>query len=151
MQQPTPSLCACAIRWPHSVLLFIQENETLYYFSNVVLYIVFGLAQLALTYAMARRFRNAFPETSTLSQGLGIVWATLVLAAGMIGNVGTKAALYLLVDDNNEPERAAALWDAVNTIHTSIGGGNEIAGGFKRPTIDCQKYFRKQERASKNR
>ena len=105
---------------------FIEENETLYYFSNVVLYIIFGLAQLALSYAMARRFRDIFPETIAFSQGLGIIWATLVLAAGMIGNVGTKTALDLLDD---EPERAAALWDAVNTIQNSVGGGNEIVGG----------------------
>lgn len=112
-------------------LEFIQEHETLYYFSNVVLYIIFGLAQLALTYAMTRRLRGTFPETSVLSQGLGIVWVTLVLAAGMIGNVGTKIALRFLTDHSDEPDRATALWDSIHTIHTtrSIGGGNEIVGG----------------------
>lgn len=122
-------------------LVFIQENESLYYFSNIALYILFGLAQLTLTYAMTRRFRDAFPETSNLSQGLGIVWATLVLAAGMIGNVGTKAALDLLVDDNDGPERAAALWDAVNTIHGSIGGGNETVGGCWVLLVSLREFF----------
>jgi len=113
-------------------LTVIQDNEVLYYFSNVVLYIIFGLAQLVVTYAMGRRYRVMFPETSALSQGLGLVWVTLVVAAGMIGNVGTKAALDLLNGDGDESdaaERATALWDASNTIRESIGGGNEIVGG----------------------
>mmetsp|Transcript_24041 Transcript_24041/g.50981 ORF Transcript_24041/g.50981 Transcript_24041/m.50981 type:complete len:160 (+) Transcript_24041:604-1083(+) len=87
---------------------------------------------------MTRRFHDMFPETSAISQGLGVVWVTLVLAAGMIGNVGTKAALEFVVD---EPERAVALWDDIDTIRTSIGGGNEIVGGCWVLLVSLCEFF----------
>ena len=107
-------------------LKVVQDNEKVYYLSNMILYICFGFAQLILTIGMAHSSLKTFPSVSMVGLALGIVWSTLVLAAGMVGNVGAKECLDLLKSD---PEAAATLWKVIRTIHSGLGGGNEVVGG----------------------
>lgn len=105
----------------------LKDNEKVYYLSNMILYILFGVAQLILAIGLAQSSKRHFPATAPISQGLGIIWSTLVMAAGMIGNIGAQEVLDILDED---PEGAAALWTVVRTIHSGLGGGNEIVAGF---------------------
>lgn len=129
-------------------LTFIKNNEVSYYLSNIILYIIFGLAQLATTYGMALRFHRTYPEMSAFSQGLGISWSVLVLAAGMIGNVGIKASLDMMESD---PEKAALMWDTINTIHDGVGGGNEIVGGCWILVVSVCEFLSSQHNGDKER
>lgn len=108
-------------------LKVIKDNEQIYYLSNMILYIFFGIAQLALSIGMATASSAMFPATSSLAKAFGIIWSTLVIAAGMVGNIGANEALDLYEKD---PEGAASLWKVIQTIHSGIGGGNEIVGGI---------------------
>lgn len=110
-------------------LQVIKENEKVYYLSNMILYVCFGFAQLVLSVGMADSSKKVFPATASVTKSLGIVWSTLVLAAGMIGNVGAKEALDLLQTDE-DAVAAGYLWKVIRTIHSGMGGGNEIVGGM---------------------
>ena len=57
----------------------------------------------------------------------GLIWAGLVIASGMIANVGTAAVVDLYSTD---PNQAAAVWMGINPVIEGLGGGNEIVGGL---------------------
>ena len=66
-----------------------------------------------------------------------MIWSTFVIVAGIIGNIGAEASLDLLKKEGNGNDGgggkavAVALWTVIRTIHTSLGGGNEIVGGIR--------------------
>eukprot|EP00934_Nitzschia_sp_Nitz4_P005945 Nitzschia sp. Nitz4//scaffold17_size182527//50234//51187//NITZ4_001840-RA/size182527-processed-gene-0.46-mRNA-1//-1//CDS//3329539298//5935//frame0 len=109
-------------------LQVVKDNEQIYYLSNMILYVLFGFAQLGLSLGLAHMASTACPQTSTYSKALGTIWSTLVLSAGMIGNIGAEAALELLSD--GDEAAATTLWITIRTLHNSLGGGNEIVGGL---------------------
>ena len=82
------------------------------------------------------RLSDSSSLMAPVTQSLGIVWVVLVVAAGMIGNVGTKASLEMLADADSANDSTAvsdaaiSLWIVTRTLHTSLGGGNEIIGGL---------------------
>eukprot|EP00934_Nitzschia_sp_Nitz4_P005664 Nitzschia sp. Nitz4//scaffold17_size182527//48993//49742//NITZ4_001839-RA/size182527-snap-gene-0.293-mRNA-1//-1//CDS//3329539295//5654//frame0 len=112
-------------------LQVVKDNEQIYYLSNMILYVLFGFAQLGLSLGLAHMASTACPQTSTYSKALGTIWSTLVLSAGMIGNIGAEAALELLSD--GDEAAATTLWITIRTLHNSLGGGNEIVGGLSKP------------------
>jgi hypothetical protein len=57
----------------------------------------------------------------------GVVWVGLVIASGMVSNIGLAQAIAL--KDIN-PEKALDMWATVSVITESIGGGNELVGGL---------------------
>jgi hypothetical protein len=61
-----------------------------------------------------------------LSAVFGLIWSGLIIATGMIVNLGysTLADLH-----DADPEMAATVWSAVDTVANGLGGGNEIVGG----------------------
>lgn len=119
---------------------FIQDHKNIYYMSNIILYIIFGLAQLVATTAMSDRFKDSCPDQLVdIGHGLGIVWSTLVLASGMIGNIGTDVALSLM---NEDQEVAVVLWRVIDTIHDTVGGGNEIVGGCWVLVVSISEWLR---------
>jgi len=62
----------------------------------------------------------------TMSMAFGLIWTTLVLGAGMIGNVTTETMAALAPNDF---ESAVQTWEALHAVELGLGGGNEIAGG----------------------
>ncbi|GAA6173411.1 hypothetical protein NBRC116592_30810 [Colwellia sp. KU-HH00111] len=108
-------------------LVFLSDNQlsiSLIYFT---MYVLFGLFLSVLVLGLHHRLKS---EASTLSQMaaiFGIIWVGLVIASGMIANIGLGAVIDL--SDKN-PEQAISLWITINTIVEGLGGGNEIVGGL---------------------
>lgn len=61
-----------------------------------------------------------------MTAALGLIWATLVLGAGMTANVAVERAAYFAMTDM---ETAVRLWEVLHAVELGLGGGNEIAGG----------------------
>ena len=57
----------------------------------------------------------------------GVVWVGLVIASGMVSNIGLGHAIGLM--DIN-PEKALDMWATVSVITEIIGRGNELVGGL---------------------
>ena len=93
----------------------------------IVTHILFGVALVPLTLSLHHRLRDQAPGLSQTAAGFGLIWAALVLGAGMIANVGITAITGLAA---NDPSQAEGLWSALDTIQDGLGGGNEIAGGM---------------------
>ena len=57
----------------------------------------------------------------------GIIWSVLVIASGMIYNVGMETAVSLHAAN---PEQAATVWLAIESVFNGLGGGVEVVGGI---------------------
>lgn len=108
-----------------SVDLLVDHRAALHVW-YIVSFIVFGVALVPLALGLRERLADRSPALSATSGAFGVVWAGLVLAAGMIANVGITAVADLAADD---PERAGSLWIALDTVQDGLGGGNEVVGG----------------------
>lgn len=106
---------------------FLVENQSILYLWYLVIYIVFGVSLVVLTLALHARLKagaEALTQTATV---FGIIWAVLVIGAGMVANVGAGVVIQRYAVD---PEQAASAWLALRIVVYGLGGGNEIVGGL---------------------
>lgn len=111
---------------PAAVVAFIDARGGILIAWNSTIYILNALALVVLVIALAAAQTEATPGWAAVTRGVGLVWAALVLGAGMIANVAVERAAHLHATD---PEAAAALWSVLHAVELGLGGGNEIAGG----------------------
>lgn len=109
-----------------AVVRFINANPGVLILWNTGIYILDALALAVLVVAVHARLRLATPDWADVTRALGVIWATLVIGAGMIGNVAVERAGDLAPTDM---DRAVALWETLHAVELGLGGGNEIAGG----------------------
>ncbi|MBY4891940.1 hypothetical protein KUL25_04080 [Rhodobacteraceae bacterium N5(2021)] len=109
-----------------AVVAFIDVRPGVLIVWNTVIYILNALALTVVVLALHARLAIATPDWAATTRAFGLLWATLVLAAGMIGNVAVERAAHLFPTD---PARAVAVWDMLHSVELGLGGGNEIAGG----------------------
>jgi len=109
-----------------AVVAFIDAHPSILIVWNSIIYIFNALALAVLVVALHARLAPATPDWAAVTRALGIIWATLVLGAGMTANVAveTTARIY-----QTDPEKAAAFWETMRAVELGLGGGNEIAGG----------------------
>ena len=74
------------------------------------MYVLFGILLAVLVLALHERLKMNAPILSQIASIFGVVWVGLVIASGMISNIGLAAALELSV---REPEQAMTLWRAI--------------------------------------
>lgn len=112
---------------PLELVAFITENFTLLYVWNAVIMILFGVFLIVLVLALHERLGYTAPSVRNTATAFGIIWAGLVLASGMIFNVGISAVADLYASD---PGNAASTWLAIAVVQDGLGGGNELVGGL---------------------
>ena len=110
----------------HAVVGFIDANRGLLILWNSVIYILNALALVILVVAVHTRLRVNTPDWAAVTRAFGLIWATLVIGAGMIANVAIERVAYLAPTDFN---RAVTFWETLHAVELGLGGGNEIAGG----------------------
>jgi len=106
---------------------FLKDNQTIFYVWNLVIYVLFGVAQAVLTLALAERLKSVAPGIAQITAALGLIWSGLVIASGMVANVGASAVIDLYATD---PTQAGTVWATIDSVYTGMGGGNEIVGGL---------------------
>lgn len=111
---------------PAKIVAFIVENQGLMSLWNLSIYVVNGIFLAVLAVAFADRFKPHAPALAQVGLIFGTIWATLIIGAGMVANVGNAAVAARYAAD---PESAVFLWEIVSTVELGLGGGNEIVGG----------------------
>ena len=111
---------------PEESVAFLVDNQATLYIWNLVIFIVFGIALVPLVLMLRERLKPESPGLARAAGAFGLIWAGLVLAAGMVSNIaiGTVADLA-----DTDPAAAAPVWSALDSVENGLGGGNEIAGG----------------------
>lgn len=115
---------------------FIAERPGVLIAWNTLIYIVNALALAVLVVALRQQISVSRPDAAALTGAIGLIWATLVLGAGMIANVAVERTHVLAAD----PEAAAALWQVLHAVELGLGGGNEIAGGAWLITVSLAAF-----------
>ena len=108
-------------------IAFLADNQTIVYAWNQVIYLVFGIFLVPLALALHARLQAGSPGMMQTATAFGLIWAGLVLASGMIFNVGLASVIELAGSDMAQ---ATAMWQSVHAVHIGLGGGNEIVGGM---------------------
>ena len=88
---------------------------------------LFGIILSVLVLAIHQRLKSKSQFLSNLTSIFGLVWVGLVIASGMIANIGLNSVLDIGV---NEPENAMLIWSSISIVSEGLGGGNEIVGGI---------------------
>lgn len=111
---------------PEESVAFLVDNQAALHVWNLVIFIVFGIALVPVVLAMRALLKDRSPAMAQVACAFGLIWAGLVLAAGMVSNIaiGTVADLY-----DTDPAQAETVWSALDSVVNGLGGGNEIAGG----------------------
>ena len=109
-----------------AVVAYIDARPGILLTWNTVIYIVNALALAVLVVALHARLAPATPGWAAVARAFGLIWATLVLGAGMLANVTVERVGQLATTD---AAAAADLWEVLHAVELGLGGGNEIAGG----------------------
>ena len=106
---------------------FLAENQSILSIVNFTMYVLFGILLAVLVLALHERLKVNTPTLSQIAAIFGVVWVGLVIASGMIANIGLAAAIELSI---KEPEQAMTLWRTIYAVVEGLGGGNEVVGGL---------------------
>ncbi len=106
---------------------FLVENQTIMYIWNIIIYIVFGIFLVVQTVSLYDRLKSESSAMLQISTVFGFIWACLVIASGMVENIGTGVVVDLYGKD---PVLAGSIWLSLKFVVDGLGGGNEIVGGL---------------------
>jgi hypothetical protein len=118
------------VGWPEdpvqqvNVLMNHQVAQHMLY---LIVYQIWAVVLVVLTLALYERFKTISPAMMQIVTAIGIIWATLVIASGMIFNIGMETVVNLYSKD---PAQATTVWLVIESVTNGIGGGNEIVGGL---------------------
>ena len=112
---------------PEQYLAFLVQNQTLLYIWHLIIYIVAGVFMVPLVLAIHERLREKAPALSQNAMAIGLIWAGLVIASGMLflKDIVVIAELY-----KSDPTHASTIWPALTTVESALGGGIELPGGL---------------------
>lgn len=112
---------------PAESVSFLVGHQTTLFLWYLVIFLVFGVAIVPLTRTLHQRLRGGSPLLADVAAVFGFIWTGLMLATGMISNVGIGVVADLAETD---PEQAESVWSSIDAVTNGLGGGNEIVGGL---------------------
>jgi Domain of unknown function (DUF4386) len=118
------------VGWPDDPVqqvAVLVNNQVTQHILYLIVYQVWAVFLVVLTLALYERLKADAPAMMQIARAIGIIWATLVIASGMIFNIGMDNVVSLYGTD---PARATTVWLAIESVCTGIGGGNEMLGGL---------------------
>ncbi len=105
---------------------FLSDNYVILSIINLISYVLFGILLAVLVVSIHQKIKDHLPNLSILASVFGIIWVGLVIASGMIANIGLSSVIEIGIED---PQKAIGIWTSVGVVSEGLGGGNEIVGG----------------------
>ena len=118
------------VGWPDDPVqqvAVLVNNQVSLHILYVIVYQVWAVILVVLTLALYERLKADSPAVMQTATAIGIIWATVVIASGMIFNIGMDNVVDLYGED---PAQATTVWLVIDSVSDAIGGGNEILGGL---------------------
>lgn len=112
---------------PVEKVALLVDNEASMYIITLLIYVIFGVFLVVLSLALYERLKTGSPALTQTATAFGLIWAGLVIASGMIFNIGMDTVVDLY---DKDPAQAATIWTAVDAVFEGLGGGVEIVGGL---------------------
>ncbi len=112
---------------PAQQVAVLVNNQISLHILYLIVYQVWAVFLVVLTLALYERLEAYSPAMMQTATAIGIIWATVVIASGMIFNIGMDNVVNLYGED---PAQATTVWLVIESVSNAIGGGNEILGGL---------------------
>lgn len=112
---------------PTQKVALLADNLTSTTIITLIIYVIFGIALVVLALALHERLKAGSPALMQTATAFGLIWAGVVIAGGMIFNIGAGTVVDLYGTD---PVQAATVWLAIDAVFEGVGGGIEILGGL---------------------
>jgi MFS family permease len=94
----------------------------------LITYVVFGIVLAVLALALYQRLKAAAPVVMQVATAVGLLWAFVLVASGLVFNAGMAVVVDLYPGD---PGQAASVWQTIEPVAQGLGGsGGEILGGL---------------------
>jgi len=94
----------------------------------LITYVIFGLVLAVLALSLYTRLRDGAPILAQAATAVGLTWAVMLVASGMIFNAGVAAVVGL---HSTSPAQAVTAWQAIEPVAQGLGGsGGELLGGL---------------------
>lgn len=119
---------------PGAQLAFLIDNRAVTRISNLFIYVAGGVSLAVLAVALHRRLKPGSPAIVQTATAFGLIWAGVIIAAGMVFNIGLGTAVDLYAKD---PAQAVTVWLAIDTVHRGLESGNVILGGLWTLLVSC--------------
>ncbi len=105
---------------------FLSDNYVMLLTINLISYVLFGILLAVLVVSIHQKIKDYVPNLSILASVFGVIWVGLVIASGMIANIGLNSVIEIGIE---EPQKAISIWTSIGIVSEGLGGGNEIVGG----------------------
>jgi Domain of unknown function (DUF4386) len=113
---------------PAQRVAMLVDKQMVFFSTNLLMYVVFGVFLIVLSLALYDRLKSRAPATMQVATAIGIIWAGLLIASGMVSNAGIDPVVALYAKD---PAQAALSWQGIESVASGLGNGNgEILGGL---------------------
>ena len=112
---------------PLGKITAIRENQGVLTALMLIVYVAWGASLVVLSLALHERLEGHKSAVARIATAFGIIWSLLVIASGMIYNVGMETVVAVAADN---PEQAATVWLAIESVFNGLGGGVEVVGGI---------------------
>lgn len=94
----------------------------------LITYVIFGIVLAVLALALHARLRDGAPILAQAATAVGLIWAFVLVASGMIFNAGVAAVVDL---HGTSPAQAVSAWQSIEPVAQGLGGsGGELLGGL---------------------
>jgi len=112
---------------PVQQVVSLVDNQAFYYTLNLIAYVFWGFAMVVLALALYQRLKSGSPALAQIATTVGLIWATVIIASGMISNFGMGVVVDLYSTDATQ---AGTIWLAISSVVDGLGGASgEILGG----------------------
>ncbi|AWF80751.1 hypothetical protein BTJ40_07975 [Microbulbifer sp. A4B17] len=112
---------------PIEKMTFLAQNQLIFNIAYTLMYLVFAILLGCVVVNIYEKLKSKRREIAALASLFGAVWVGLVIASGMIANIGLAYALGLM---EVSVQKAFDTWGIIYLMVESLGGGNELVGGL---------------------
>jgi hypothetical protein len=112
---------------PVAKVAALVEHQGLLTALHLIVYVAWGASLVVLSLALHERLDGESSALARTATAFGLIWALLVIASGMIYNVGMEAVVTLA---ETAVTQAATVWLAIEAVFNGLGGGVEVVGGI---------------------
>jgi hypothetical protein len=108
-----------------ALLVGNQDSMRIMY---LITYDIFGVVLAVLALALHARLKDGAPALAQAATAVGLIWAVVLVASGMIFSAGIVTVVGL---NGTDPAQAVSAWQAIEPVAQGLGGsGGELLGGL---------------------
>lgn len=118
------------VGWPDdpvAQVAVLVQNQVSLHILHLIVYVVWAVFMVVLALALYERLKAGSPAMIMTATVFGLIWAAVIIASGMIFISGMENVVNLY---DTDPDKAATVWLAIDSVFGGLGGSNEVLGGI---------------------